>query len=139
MEIKLDRSTLPKDGEHIKFKDDNEEWHEGHFCEGDDIFHISDSVWFFAWHVHEWEPINNMEKKLTPIQLIIDHVEDMLKHEARSHDERTLLRRIMSNAETLINYEQQFARDVWEASINATGYDNKTPNFDTYFNQYKQE
>lgn len=85
-----------------------------------------------------------MEKNLTPIQLIIDHVEDMLKHEARTHDERTLLRRIMSNAETLINYEQQFARELFEAGMDkeaaeANGKGHRIPDFHQYYSQYKQE
>lgn len=57
VEIKIDRSTLPQDGQHIRFKTDKEEWHEGYFVAGDDIFSVTDDVWFFVWYVHEWEAI----------------------------------------------------------------------------------
>lgn len=57
IEIKIDRSTLPKDGQHVAFKNDKEEWYEGYFVDGEDIFSVSDNVWFFVWYVHEWKAL----------------------------------------------------------------------------------
>lgn len=59
MDIKLDRQTLPKDGQYIRFKTEDESWHDGYFVDGDDIFSVSDKVFFFSWNVHEWEPLDN--------------------------------------------------------------------------------
>jgi len=58
-QIAVDRRTLPKDGQYIRFKTENEDEHDGYFIEGsqDDIFHVSESLWFFKWHVHQWKSI----------------------------------------------------------------------------------
>lgn len=70
MEIKIDRTTLPRDGEHVRFKDDKEEWHEGYFVAGDDLFHVNDSKWFFVWYVHEWESLESPSpsKEVEPVK-----------------------------------------------------------------------
>ena len=64
-EIKIDRSTLPKDGERVKwqtYEDLCEEvWKEGIFSEGDDIFCIGfgDTAkdWNLSWQVQHWESL----------------------------------------------------------------------------------
>ncbi len=56
-QLMIDRRSLPKDGQHVKFMTENEEFHEGYFVGGDDIFHVSDSKFFFKWHVQQWKAI----------------------------------------------------------------------------------
>lgn len=64
-EIKIDRETLPNDGQKIKWQTqadiDNDNWKEGTFYEGDDIFCIgfedSTDKWNLVWDVHHWEAL----------------------------------------------------------------------------------
>lgn len=57
MEIKIDKTTLPMDGQRVRFYDGHE-WREGEYIDFDEMFWVSGSIWFFAWQIHEWEPIN---------------------------------------------------------------------------------
>jgi hypothetical protein len=57
MKIKLDKTTLPKDGQLVKFYDGHE-WRNGEYQEEDECFYVNRRVFFFAWQIHEWEPIN---------------------------------------------------------------------------------
>lgn len=55
-EIELDRLTLPKDGQSISFQTENEEWHDGYFVDGDDLFWINESKWYPAFDILKWKP-----------------------------------------------------------------------------------
>lgn len=55
VEIKLDRSTLPKDGQYIDFQTQDEDWHEGYFVEGDDLFWVNESKWYPAFDILKWK------------------------------------------------------------------------------------
>lgn len=55
-EIKLDRATLPKDGQPVKFQTQDEDWHEGYFIDEDDLFWINDDKWYPAFDILKWEP-----------------------------------------------------------------------------------
>ncbi len=68
MEIKIDTSTLPKDGSKVKWQtyDDinNESWKEGLYSEDEGGYGLflynvqedqSTSDWDIMWHVHHWE------------------------------------------------------------------------------------
>lgn len=57
MEIKIDKTTLPEDGQIVKFYD-GDEWRDGEYLAEDEMFYVSPKEWFFAWQIHEWEPIN---------------------------------------------------------------------------------
>lgn len=57
IDVKIDRTTLPKDYQFIKFTTHGEEEHAGQFIEGDDLFLIHPSRWFQSWSVHAWEPL----------------------------------------------------------------------------------
>lgn len=53
--IKIDRSSLPKDGQKVWFQDmDTESWHYGYFSDGDDLFFINAGHWYNSWSVHCW-------------------------------------------------------------------------------------
>ena len=64
-EIKIDRSTLPKDGQKIRWQTavdiDHSMWKHGIFVEGDDIFHEgfddTSGVWDTSFEVHHWESL----------------------------------------------------------------------------------
>ena len=53
--IKIDRTTLPKDGQRIRFSTYEEEDLIGQFSEGDDLFVITPTKWYSAFDVHTWE------------------------------------------------------------------------------------
>lgn len=55
MHLKIDRSTLPKDGQRISFQTQNEEWHEGYFVSGDDLFWVNESKWFNSFDIISWK------------------------------------------------------------------------------------
>lgn len=55
--INIDKRTLPKDGQKIEFDDDHGETYEGSYIEKEGMFHVTDSVFFFSWHVHKWKAI----------------------------------------------------------------------------------
>lgn len=53
--LKLDRATLPKDGQRISFQTQDEDWHEGYFVSGDDLFWINESEWYLAFDIVSWK------------------------------------------------------------------------------------
>lgn len=53
--IKLDRTSLPKDGQSVYFQTQNEEWHQGYFIGGDDLFWINESKWYTAFDIVSWK------------------------------------------------------------------------------------
>lgn len=56
VEIKIDRTTLPKDGQYIDFfHQDKEEWFTGYFIEGEDLFWVNEKVWFSKWEIAKWK------------------------------------------------------------------------------------
>lgn len=57
IEIKIDRTTLPKDGQKVSFEDEDLQWHKGIFRAGDDLFVVNSRKWFRVWDVIRWEPI----------------------------------------------------------------------------------
>ena len=65
VEIKIDRASLPKDGQKIRWQTQldiiNGTWKEGVFCEEEDAFNVGfeDVVhhWDLAWDVHRWESL----------------------------------------------------------------------------------
>jgi hypothetical protein len=63
IEVKIDRTTLPEDGQRVTWQKvgEDEEWKEGTFCEGDDIFCVgfedSASKWDLSWDVIHWKPL----------------------------------------------------------------------------------
>lgn len=54
MEIKIDKSTLPKDGDKVKFLI-RDEWYSGDYIDEDQMFWVDEATWFFAWQVEQWE------------------------------------------------------------------------------------
>jgi hypothetical protein len=66
IEIKIDRASLPKDGQKIRWQTQsdiiNGTWKEGVFCEEEDSFNVGfeDVVqhWDLAWDVHHWEVLS---------------------------------------------------------------------------------
>lgn len=60
-ELKIDRSTLPLDGQKIRFHEfGKEEWHTGTFSsdvDNGDLFVVNEKTWFPAWDVDVWEPL----------------------------------------------------------------------------------
>jgi hypothetical protein len=66
IEIKIDRATLPKDGQKIRWQTQsdiiNGTWKEGVFGEEEDAFNVGfeDVVqhWDLAWDVHHWEVLS---------------------------------------------------------------------------------
>jgi len=76
IEIKIDRSTLPNDGQKVRWQTQKEinndnSWREGTFTEGDDNFSVgfedTTSYWDLVWDVHHWEYIDDVVNDL-PIQ-----------------------------------------------------------------------
>lgn len=53
--IKLDRSTLPKDGQSVSFQTQDEEWHDGYFIDSADLFWINDDTFFPAFDIVSWK------------------------------------------------------------------------------------
>jgi len=62
IQIDIDKRTLPKDGQYIRFITETEDEHEGYFVGGEDVFSVSDSVWFFKWNVHQWKAIEQPQR-----------------------------------------------------------------------------
>ena len=66
VEVKIDRKTLPKDGQKIKWQTkidfDKNEWKEGVFSSGDDLFCIGFGIthndWDLSFKVLHWIPIS---------------------------------------------------------------------------------
>jgi hypothetical protein len=66
VEIKIDRASLPKDGQKIRWQTQsdiiNGTWKEGVFCEEENAFNVGfeDVVqhWDLAWDVHHWEVLS---------------------------------------------------------------------------------
>jgi hypothetical protein len=57
-EIKIDRSTLPKDDQLVKFDTNDESDLIGLFSEGDDLFVINSHKWYTSYQVVSWEPLD---------------------------------------------------------------------------------
>lgn len=59
MEIKIDKTTLPKDESRVRFKVSfDNPWVEGHYFEEDELFIEElgkNGKAHYAWFVHEWE------------------------------------------------------------------------------------
>lgn len=58
MEVKIDKSTLPKDGQKVKFKLFHDIVKEGVYVEAEQLFYCSEREFYTEWIVLEWEPIN---------------------------------------------------------------------------------
>ena len=66
IELKIDKTTLPKDGEQIAWQTqedyDNERWKIGQFIEGDNLFgegfEEKIAKWNVSWDVIWWKPLN---------------------------------------------------------------------------------
>lgn len=64
IEIKIDRSTLPADGQEVEWQTqndiDNNTWKQGTFSAGEDLFCVgfedSCSSWNQSFDVHHWRP-----------------------------------------------------------------------------------
>lgn len=72
MEIKIDPATLPADGQGVRYQTQDEEWHDGYFIEGENMFWVNDSKWHYAWHVLQWEntdPEHIVESRKDKIKL----------------------------------------------------------------------
>ncbi len=65
IELKIDKKTLPKDGQKIEWQTqedfDNDVWQQGHFSSGDDVFCIGfeDKVkkWDLSWNIIQWRAL----------------------------------------------------------------------------------
>lgn len=55
-ELTVDKDTLPKDNQRIKFEI-YDHWYEGVFISGDDLFFINKGKWFNSWEVIRWYPL----------------------------------------------------------------------------------
>ena len=62
IEIKIDKSTLPQDGQKVKFFVDDE-WFEGEFDDNEEMFSVKADQFWFAWQVHEWQPVDDTPRR----------------------------------------------------------------------------
>lgn len=56
-EVKIDRSTLPKDDQWVEFETYEMNEIVGQFIEEENMFHWTDSNFTFAWDVYSWSPL----------------------------------------------------------------------------------
>lgn len=61
MDIKIDRTTLPKDGQKVVFNTYHMDGLRGEFVDGDDIFFVNNHEYYLAYDVESWEPLTNEE------------------------------------------------------------------------------
>lgn len=54
-ELKIDKRTLPKDGQAVRFQTQDEDWHDGYFIEGENMFWVSESKFYSAWDILCWK------------------------------------------------------------------------------------
>jgi len=63
VELKIDRTTLPKDGQKVEWVTDlegcNDKWKRGEFVAEDDLFLESSCQWDTSWSVQCWRPIDD--------------------------------------------------------------------------------
>jgi AAA+ superfamily predicted ATPase len=59
VEIKLDKTTLPADGQKVRWETYEEEGFVGVYLAEEEMFFESESVWRYAFEVTEWEPIED--------------------------------------------------------------------------------
>lgn len=57
IEIKVDKSTLPANGQKVKFFVDNE-WFKGEYDDSEEMFSIKGDQFWSAWQVREWQPVD---------------------------------------------------------------------------------
>lgn len=57
IELKIDRASLPQDGQKIKFCIEAGEWLTGEFIESENMFWVTASEWHYAWKVTKWQPV----------------------------------------------------------------------------------
>lgn len=57
IEVKLDRTTLPEDGQWVEFDTYEQSELVGYFIESENMFHHPDGNFRFAWDVHAWSPL----------------------------------------------------------------------------------
>ena len=57
VKIKIDRSTLPHDGQIIMFDTYTKEGLTGLFFDGEDLILTNEDQWITVWEVYSWEPI----------------------------------------------------------------------------------
>jgi hypothetical protein len=67
--VKLNRTTLPEDGQQIKFQTQNEDWHEGYFIGGDDLFWVNDETFYPAFDIVSWEGYVKESKSIQEIAI----------------------------------------------------------------------
>ena len=56
-EIKLDETTLPKDGQKVKFFIPRDGWEEGEYLSKEQMFLFDGGKFHYAWEVSEWESV----------------------------------------------------------------------------------
>lgn len=57
VEVKIDKTTLPKDGQRIRFAIYNVEGLEGTFIESEDMFLLDDGKFHYILDIFSWESI----------------------------------------------------------------------------------
>lgn len=62
IEIKLDKSTLPQDGQKVKYYT-GEYWKEGIYDDKEQMFSVDSKDFHFAWDVHEWQPVDDTPRR----------------------------------------------------------------------------
>ena len=62
IEIKIDRSTLPRDGQIVRFDTYTEEGLTGQFFDRDELILTNDAQWKSVWEVYSWEPLESYKK-----------------------------------------------------------------------------
>lgn len=61
IEIKIDKTTLPKDGQKVAFQDNDEHWHDGEFSSGDDLFVTNDNKAYIAGDIVCWCDLSDIK------------------------------------------------------------------------------
>lgn len=65
-ELKIDKSTLPQDGDIIEFITHEDsplgEWRKGEFIEEENMFFINSKKWHYSSEVFKWKPAAKQEE-----------------------------------------------------------------------------
>jgi hypothetical protein len=63
IEIRADASTLPREGERVKFHIPKEGWKEGVYLAKEQMFHFDGGKFHYAWEASEWESLEEDSKR----------------------------------------------------------------------------
>lgn len=57
IEVKIDKSTLPKDGQWVRFETYEQDDLIGQYCEEDGVISHTDNGFTDTYHIYTWEPL----------------------------------------------------------------------------------